>query len=318
MNPLVRPLLENLSRVIVGKDHVLRMVVTCVLARGHLLLEDVPGVGKTILARALACSLRTRFGRIQFTPDLLPSDITGVSIFHPSKREFEFHRGPVFANVLLADEINRASPRTQSSLLECMEEQQVTVDGTTYPLEKLFVVIATQNPIELDGTYPLPEAQLDRFLMRLDLGYPRPAEEMKILLDQVRRHPIEDLETVLSTDELCDLQTQTREVHVGEEIRQYIVDLLNRTRDLPEVQLGISPRGGLALMRASQAHAFLHGENFVTPDTVKAVASAVLSHRLILDPHQEHSGLRKKDVVDKVLESTPVPTTPHERPAPAI
>jgi MoxR-like ATPase len=277
------------------------------------LIEDVPGVGKTMMARALALSLRASFGRIQFTPDLLPSDVTGVSIFHPARQAFEFHRGPVFTQVLLADEINRASPRTQSSLLECMEERQVTVDGATYRLEEPFFVVATQNPIELDGTYPLPEAQLDRFLMRLEIGYPDAEEEMRILDEQVLRHPIDTIEGVIDAAALVKLQTRARGIHVSAEVRRYIVDIVNRTREHPNVRLGASPRGALALQRAAQALALIQGSAFVIPDDVKRLAPAVLGHRLVLHPQRQHAGASASLVLEEILERIPVPTLPDEK-----
>lgn len=313
LNPAIKKLVTNVRKVIVGKDSVIRLALACLFARGHLLIEDVPGIGKTMLARAISRSLAVKFRRIQFTPDLLPSDVTGVSVFHPSRQTFEFHEGPVFTNVLLSDEINRASPRTQSSLLECMEELQVTVDGTTHHLEHPFFVVATQNPVELDGTYPLPEAQLDRFLMRIEVGYPEIDQEMKILDDQRISHPIEDLDPVLGLQDLTKIQNAVRGLHVSEEIRRYIVSLVDATRDNSDIRLGISPRGGLALMRASQALSFLDGHSFVTPDAVKAVAPAVLSHRMILNPHREHTGLNKATVVRAILADVPVPTLPHEK-----
>jgi MoxR-like ATPase len=314
LEPRLQKLYENVRRVIFGKDEVLRLALTGLLARGHLLIEDAPGLGKTMLARALAQSLHASFHRIQFTPDLLPADVTGVSIYHPERLAFEFHAGPVFAEVLLADEINRTSPRTQSSLLEAMEERQVTVDGKTHALPELFFVIATQNPIEVDGTYPLPEAQLDRFLMRIEIGYPSAAEEARILEAQVASHPIETLEPVLDVASLLDLQRRVREVLVSREVRDYIVGLTERSRRHPDVRLGVSPRGSLALMRAAQAHAFLHGLAFVPPDSVKAVAPFVLVHRLVVDPHREYTGLSRREIVDRLLEETPVPTLPHGTP----
>ena len=316
MHPLLKKLYDNIRKVIIGKDRIVRLTITSLLARGHVLVEDVPGIGKTMLARSLAQSLKAKYRRIQFTPDLLPSDVTGVSIYHPENLEFEFLPGPVFTDVLLADEINRTSPRTQSSLLEAMEERQVTVDGKTHPLSNSFFVIATQNPIELEGTYPLPEAQIDRFLMRLDLGYPSPDEEVSILEAQVRRHPIDNLEPVISSDDLHQLQKRVLEVQVSREIQSYIVHLSVNTRNLAGVRVGVSPRGSIAVMRAAQAHSYLHGHKFVRPDSVKAVAPYVLAHRLVLDSHREGAGLSRREIVEKILEKTPVPTLPHgTRPA---
>jgi MoxR-like ATPase len=306
-------LYENVRKVIVGKDDVIKLALTTLLARGHLLIEDAPGLGKTMLARAIAQSLHATFKRIQFTPDLLPSDVTGVTVFDPSQQKFEFFPGPIFTQVLLGDEINRTSPRTQSSLLESMEERQVTVDGKTHLLPEPFFVVATQNPIELEGTYPLPEAQLDRFLMRIELGYPKPEEEMQILSGQIREHPIHSLQPVLEVEDLLSLQKNSREVRVGPEVQHYIVSLISATRKSPDVRLGVSPRGGLALMRAAQAHAFLHGLSFVTPDSVKVVAPHVLSHRILLDPHREYTGLSKKKLIEKTLNETPVPTLPYDK-----
>jgi MoxR-like ATPase len=309
----LKKLYDNVRKVIFGKDEVVRLALVSFMARGHLLIEDAPGLGKTMLARAIAQSLHATFKRIQFTPDLLPSDVTGVTVFDPAHQRFEFFPGPIFTHVLLADEINRTSPRTQSSLLESMEERQVSVDGTTHTLKEPFFVVATQNPIELEGTYPLPEAQLDRFLMRIELGYPDPAEEARILEVQVVEHPIEDLESVLAVEDVLSLQREAREVEVSPEIRDYIVTLLNATRDSEDTRLGVSPRGGLALMHSAQAHAFLHGLDFVTPDSVKAVAPWVLSHRVLLDPHREYTGLSKRKVIDDILQKVPVPTLPHDK-----
>jgi MoxR-like ATPase len=301
---------ENVRRVIIGKDEVIKLALTTLLARGHLLIEDAPGLGKTMLAKTLAQSLSATFKRIQFTPDLLPSDVTGVSIFAPSRQEFEFFPGPVFSQILLADEINRTSPRTQSSLLESMEERQVTVDGKTHKLAEPFFVVATQNPIELEGTYPLPEAQLDRFLMRIHLGYPKPREETRILAAQVSGHPLEDIKPVLAVDQLLELQRAVLTVSVSAEIQSYIVRLVTATRSEEETRLGASPRGSLAVMRAAQAHSFLHGFDYVTPDSVKAVAPHVLPHRILLEPQREYTGLTQHDLVQRILAETPVPTSP--------
>ena len=308
----ISALFDNVRKVIVGKDSVIRLALTAMLARGHLLIEDAPGLGKTMLARALAQSLGAQFRRIQFTPDLLPSDVTGVSIFRPDRQEFEFAPGPVFADVLLADEINRTSPRTQSSLLESMEERQVTVDGRPRPLCDSFFVIATQNPIELEGTYPLPEAQLDRFLMRLRLGYPQPHEEVQILQSQVEHHPIQDIDPVLSLEELAESQRKVRQVRISEELQHYVVAISTATRERDDVRLGVSPRGSLALMRAAQAHAFLHGLEFVTPDSLKAVAVHVLAHRVLLHPYKEHADFSSEELIQDVLNRVPVPTLPQE------
>ncbi len=311
MHPDLAPLFDNIRQVIVGKDDVIRSVLTALLARGHVLIEDAPGLGKTMLARALAQSLHCTFKRIQLTPDLLPTDVTGVSIYHPHHERFEFIPGPVFTQVLLADELNRTSPRTQSSLLEAMEEQQVTVEGKTMPLDELFFVMATQNPIELEGTFPLPEAQIDRFLMRIELGYPAPEEETEILARQVTSHPVDDLKPVMEAGDIVAIQDRVRQVHVAAEIRSYIVALAGSTRQHPDVRIGISPRGSLALMHAAQACAFLDGDSYVSPDVVKTVAPAVLCHRLLLDPHREYAGLSRTEIIERTIEVTPVPTLPH-------
>jgi MoxR-like ATPase len=268
-------LIENISRVIIGKRNEIRMAVIGLLCQGHILLEDVPGVGKTMLARTLAKSVGGDFSRIQFTPDMLPSDVTGVTVFNQAKREFEFHSGPIFANIVLADEINRATPKTQAALLEVMEERQVTVDGNTYPFDPPFMVMATQNPIEYEGTFPLPEAQLDRFALRLRLGHPSAAEEMAMLDAQRQRHPIETISQVISTQELLNAQRMVREVYVGDEVKKYIVDIVHGTRRQAEVYLGASPRGSLALYRAAQARAAIAGRDHVIPDDVKALAEAI-------------------------------------------
>jgi len=313
LQPQVKLLFDNVRKVIFGKDDVIQLALTALFARGHLLIEDAPGLGKTMLARAIAQSLRAAFKRIQFTPDLLPSDVTGVTVFDPAHQKFEFFRGPIFAQVLLADEINRTSPRTQSSLLESMEEGQVTIDGKTHLLPEPFFVVATQNPIELDGTYPLLEAQLDRFLLRIELGYPRPDDERRMLAEQVEEHPIRRLEPVLDVEDLLEIQARVRQVHIGPEIQAYIVAVVSATRRSPDARLGVSPRGGIALMRAAQAHAFLLGHPFVTPDSVKAVAVQVLAHRIVLDPHREYTGLSKKKLIESVLGEVPVPALPHDK-----
>ena len=311
MHPDLAPLFDNIRQVIVGKDDVIRNVLTALLARGHVLIEDAPGLGKTMLARSLAQSLHCTFKRIQLTPDLLPTDVTGVSIYHPRHERFEFIPGPVFTQVLLADELNRTSPRTQSSLLEAMEERQVTVEGKTMPLDELFFVMATQNPIELEGTFPLPEAQIDRFLMRIELGYPDPDAEVEILARQVTSHPVDDLQPVMEAGDIVAMQGRVRQVHVAAEIRSYIVALAGSTREHADVRIGISPRGSLALMHAAQASAFLDGDSYVSPDVVKTVAPAVLCHRLFLDPHREYAGLSRTEIIDRTIEVTPVPTLPH-------
>jgi MoxR-like ATPase len=274
--------LANVERVIVGKHHEVRLALVALLCRGHLLIEDVPGTGKTVLAKAIARSLGCTFRRIQFTPDLLPSDVTGLSIYNQKTREFEFRPGPIMSQVVLADEINRATPKTQSALLEAMEERQATIDGETHPMPDPFLVIATQNPIEYEGTFALPEAQLDRFMIRLRLGYPQQIEEIVILDEQKRTHPLEELEEVLATDELRELQSNVREVYVDPTVADYIVRLVNGTRTHPDVYLGASPRGSIALYRAGQALAGLLGRDYVIPDDIKALAEPALAHRLII------------------------------------
>jgi MoxR-like ATPase len=300
-------LIDNISLVIFGKRREVELAVAGLLAQGHILIEDVPGVGKTMLAKSIARSLGCSFNRLQFTPDMLPSDVTGVSIWNPQSREFEFRPGPVMAEIVLADEINRATPKTQASLLEAMEERQVTVDGVTHPLPPLFQVLATQNPIEHEGTFPLPEAQMDRFLMRLTIGYPSVEEEERVVESQQLRHPIEDLAPVATAQEVLDAQKEVRETHMERGVRQYIVDLVSRTRTLPDVHLGASPRGSLGLARAAQAHAVLAGRDYVTPDDVKAVALPVLTHRLLLTPSARLKGVTPKALLEGILESTMVP-----------
>ncbi|MER3501180.1 MAG: AAA family ATPase [Candidatus Fervidibacterota bacterium] len=298
---------EVIERVILGKTHSVRLAVTALFAGGHLLIEDIPGVGKTTLAKALARCIGGTFKRIQFTPDLLPSDITGTTVYNQKTGEFTFRAGAIFANIVLADEINRSPPRTQAALLEAMEEGQVSVDGVTYALPQPFFVIATQNPIERHGTYPLPEAQLDRFLMQVRLGYPQPEEEATILQQQLITHPLEQLHPILDSETVLQIQRQVRLVRITPALRRYIVQIVNATRNHSAVALGASPRGSLGLMRAGQAWALLHGREFVTPDDIKAVAVAVLAHRLILKAEAQARGFSSEQIVHEILASVPVP-----------
>ncbi|PKN82755.1 MAG: AAA family ATPase [Chloroflexi bacterium HGW-Chloroflexi-9] len=299
--------LDNVERVIIGKSAEARLALVTLLCRGHLLIEDVPGVGKTMLARALAVSTGCRFARIQFTPDLLPADVTGVSIYQQATGEFSFRPGPIMAEIVLADEVNRATPKTQSALLEAMEEHQVTVDGVTHLLPAPHMVMATQNPIEYEGTFPLPEAQLDRFLMRIRLGYPSPTDEVLIMDAQQSHHPIEALAQVVTPREVVEMQDAVGRIYVDPLIKQYIVTLVNATRDHPAAYLGASPRGSLALMRATQAHAMLDGRDFVTPDDVKALAQATLGHRVIVSPSARVREVDSAQIVDEALERVAVP-----------
>lgn len=299
--------IANIEKVIVGKRSTIELSVIGLLCQGHLLIEDVPGVGKTMLARALARSLGCSFSRIQFTPDMLPSDVTGVSIFNQVSREFEFRAGPVMAQVVLSDEINRATPKTQAALLEAMEERQVTVDGVTRPLPRPFLVLATQNPIEYEGTFPLPEAQVDRFMLRLRLGYPITEDEIRILERQQFHHPLEDLQQVVSVEELLQVQELVKEVFVSPALKRYIVDLVNQTRQHVEVYLGASPRGSLALYRTAQARAAMVGRDYVLPDDIKGLAVPTLAHRVILGPGARLRDLSQQQIVDEILLGVPVP-----------
>lgn len=304
---VVSSLRANLTSVIQGKEESVDLVVIALLAGGSILMEDVPGVGKTTLAKALAHSIDAVFRRIQFTPDLLPADILGASIYNASNGSFQFREGPVFCNVLLADEINRASPRTQSALLEAMSEMQATIEGERRALPAPFLVIATQNPVEFHGTYPLPEAQLDRFLLQLDLGYPDPDTELKILHSQAEHHPLESLRTVINREKVLELQQAVRRVHVDESIGRYIVSILGKTRSEPALKLGVSPRGGLMLFRAAQAAAFTQGRDHVLPDDVQRLAAPVLAHRLMLTSKAKYSGATKRSVLIGLIEATRVP-----------
>jgi MoxR-like ATPase len=298
---------QNVNQVIIGKRNEIRLTVLGLLSKGHILIEDIPGVGKTMMAKALARSIGCTFSRIQFTPDMLPSDVTGVSLFNQKTREFEFRAGPIMAQVVLADEINRATPKTQAALLEAMEEQQVTVDGVTYNLDEPFIILATQNPIEYEGTFPLPEAQLDRFMLRIQLGYPSPAEEINVLSAQQYKHPIENMYQTVSVQELLAAQQAIREVYVADEVKRYIIDIVAASRQHPDVYLGSSPRGSLALFRTSQARAAMVGRDYVIPDDVKALAEVALAHRIIVGPAARIKDISSRAIVQDILASTPVP-----------
>jgi MoxR-like ATPase len=303
----IERLVDNLARVVHAPAETLRLIVLALVAEGHVIVEDFPGVGKTMLAKSLARSLALEFSRIQFTPDLLPSDVTGVNVFNQRANEFEFRPGPVFAHVLLVDEINRASPKTQAALLEAMQESQVTIDGETYPLERPFIVIATQNPIEYEGTYPLPEAQLDRFAMRLALGYPPLADEARMLNEQTTAPPLESLSAVATAAEVTAAIEEARAMYVEESLNRYVVALLRHTRSSSRLALGASPRAGIALLRVAKARALSEGRDYVLPDDVKAVARPVLAHRLILAPEARSAGLTAEEIVGEAVEQTPVP-----------
>ena len=307
MQQQVKKIINNIEKVIIGKTDVARLSLVALLAEGHVLLEDVPGVGKTMMVRALAKSVNASFKRIQFTPDLLPSDVLGVSIYNPKEMEFKFRPGPIVGNIILADEINRTSPKTQSALLESMEEKSVSVDGVTLKLDKPFFVMATQNPIEYEGTYPLPEAQLDRFLLKMRIGYPDAHEEVEILTRSQRVPPIEELKPVVSLVELRELQQKVKDVYIEDSIKQYIVDLARQTRSHPKLYLGASPRASIALMKASQALSFIKGRNYVIPDDVQYLAPFVFSHRIILKSEAKYQGVGTEEIIESIITNVRVP-----------
>ncbi|MEI5909484.1 MoxR family ATPase [Bacillus spongiae] len=303
----LREVIENIEKVMIGKREVAELSIVALLSGGHVLLEDVPGVGKTMMVRALAKSVGASFKRIQFTPDLLPSDVIGVSIYNPKELEFEFRPGPIMGNIVLADEINRTSPKTQSALLEGMEEKNVTIDGVTRKIGSPFFVMATQNPIEYEGTYPLPEAQLDRFLLKMKMGYPSIQEEMEVLDRAQKTPPIEDLDSVMTVDELIELQEQVKEIHVDNTIKKYIVEIAMRSRQHASVYLGASPRGSIALMKACQSFALLYGRSYVIPDDVQYLAPFVFSHRIILKPEARYEGISAEEIIERIITRIPVP-----------
>jgi len=304
---IIKKLLDNIEKVIVGKTESIKLCLAALVSKGHVLIEDVPGLGKTMLARSIAKSINADFKRLQFTPDLLPSDITGVSVYNQKTQEFEPRPGPIFANIILADEINRTTPRTQSGLLECMQEAKVTIDGKSYDLPEPFFVLATQNPIEFHGTYPLPEAQMDRFLMQINMGYPSAEDEVMIINKQMKSHPIESIEGVVGLEEVKGLQEKVTTVHLAPDIGKFIVSIVRQTRMHPDVLLGASPRGSLALMKTSRAIALIEGRDFVTPDDVKKMAKFTLVHRIVLKTEAQVEGKNKQQIIEEVLRSVTVP-----------
>ena len=304
---IAQKITDNVEQVIVGKHPAVQLTTIALLCEGHVLIEDVPGTGKTMLAKSVSRSLGCKFRRIQFTPDMLPSDVTGVSVFNQKTREFEFRPGPVMAQIVLTDEINRATPKTQSALLEAMEERQITVDGVTYPMEQPFLVLATQNPIEYEGTFPLPEAQLDRFMMRISLGYPSADDEITMLDSQQHTHPVTRIDQVVSDQELIQAQQRIKDVYINDLVKEYIVKLVNASRKHPDVYLGSSPRGSIALYKTGQAHAAIQGRDYVIPDDIKALAMVTLAHRLIISPSARIKNVDPRAVVQEILDSTPVP-----------
>ena len=307
MHQEVEKILANIEKVMIGKREVAELSLTALLAKGHVLLEDVPGVGKTMMVKSLAKSVGLQFKRIQFTPDLLPSDVVGVSIYNPSTMQFEFRPGPLLGNIILADEINRTSPKTQSALLEGMEEASVTIDGNTIEIPKPFFVMATQNPIEYEGTYPLPEAQLDRFLLKIKMGYPMQDEEMDILRRAEKSAPIYTIQSVVSAEQILEMQMLVQHVHVEDNVKHYIVQLARTTRQDSRVYLGVSPRASIALMKAAQAYAFIKGRDYVKPDDIQYLAKYVFSHRIILKPEARYEGFTEEKIVDQIVEQIPVP-----------
>ena len=307
MHQEVEKILANIEKVMIGKREVAELSLTALLAKGHVLLEDVPGVGKTMMVKSLAKSVGLQFKRIQFTPDLLPSDVVGVSIYNPSTMQFEFRPGPLLGNIILADEINRTSPKTQSALLEGMEEASVTIDGNTIEIPKPFFVMATQNPIEYEGTYPLPEAQLDRFLLKIKMGYPMQDEEMDILRRAEKSAPIYTIQSVVTAEQILEMQMLVQHVHVEDNVKHYIVQLARTTRQDSRVYLGVSPRASIALMKASQAYAFIKGRDYVKPDDIQYLAKYVFSHRIILKPEARYEGFTEEKIVDQIVEQIPVP-----------
>lgn len=307
MQQQVETILHNIERVMIGKREVAELSLVALLSKGHVLLEDVPGVGKTMMVKSLATSLGLDFKRIQFTPDLLPSDVVGVSIYNPNTMQFEFRPGPLLGNIILADEINRTSPKTQSALLEGMEEASVTIDGNTIKIPQPFFVMATQNPIEYEGTYPLPEAQLDRFLLKIKMGYPTQQQEMEILRTQEHGRPIENLSSVVSIDDILTMQKDVQAIHIEDNVKHYIVQLATATRNDSRIYLGASPRASVSLMRAAQAYAFIQGRDYVKPDDVQYLAKHVFSHRIILKPEARYEGFTEERVVENIVDQIPVP-----------
>ncbi len=303
----VQKIIDNVEEVILGKNRVIKLALAAMMAEGHILFEDVPGVGKTILVRSLARSIGCSFKRVQFTPDLLPSDITGVSIYNQKNNEVEFREGPILSQVVLADEINRATPRTQSALLESMAEKQITVEGISRRLSDPFIVMATQNPIEYDGTFPLPEAQLDRFLIRLEIGYPEEQDEQQILENLQLQHPVETLEAVMTDQEFIELQDDVKKVHVDQKLRKYIVSLVNESRSHSDLELGASPRGSIALMKMAQAWAVVNERDYIIPDDIKEIAPAILAHRLIIKSKSRLRGADKEKIINEIVRRTEVP-----------